>query len=60
MGDVWGQELDLRPFGDKVYESLGFNSGIGNVPNVMAHEFECPLGDSPRGVAVADDVSERV
>ena len=43
VGDVRGQELDLHPFGDKIYESLGFNSGTGDIPNVMVHEFECPL-----------------
>ena len=26
----------------------------------MAHEFECPFGDPSHGVAVADDVPERV
>ena len=60
VGDVWGQQLDLHPFGDKIRESLRLNSGMRDIPDVMAHEFECPLGDSPHGIAVADDVSERV
>ena len=60
MGDVWGQELDLCPFGDKVHESLRLNSGAGDIPNVVAHQLECPLGDSSRGVVVMDDVSQRV
>ena len=52
--------MDLRPFGDKIHESLRLNSGTRDIPDVMAHEFKCPLGDSFRGIAVADDVSEQV
>ena len=37
MGDIWGQELDLRPFGDKVRESLRLNSGMGDILDVVAH-----------------------
>ena len=58
MGDIRGQKLDLHPFGDKVHESLRFNDGTGDIPYVVAHEFECPLKDSSRGVVVVDDVSE--
>ena len=29
MGDVWGRELDLHPFGDKVHESLRLNGVQG-------------------------------
>ena len=52
--------MDLRPFEDKVHKSLRLNSGTGDIPDVMAHEFKCPLGDPSRGVTVADDVFERV
>ena len=37
MGDVWGRELDLRPFGDKVHKSLRLNNGVGDIPDVVAH-----------------------
>ena len=37
VGDVWGRELDLRPFGDKIRKSLRLNSGVEDIPNVMAH-----------------------
>ena len=37
VGDVWGQELDLCPFGDKVCESLRLNSSMGDIPDVVAH-----------------------
>ena len=60
MGDIWGRELDFRPFGDEVGESLRLNSSVGDIPDVMAHELESPLGDSTCGVAVANDVFERV
>ena len=48
------------PFGDKIHESLRFNSGMGDIPDAVAHEFECPLGDLSYGVALEDDVPERV
>ena len=60
MGDVRGLELDFRPFGNKIHESLRFNSGMGDIPDVVAHEFECPLGDLSHGITVVDDVLERV
>ena len=60
MGDIWSQELDLRPFGNKVGESLRINSSARDIPNVVTHEFECPLGDPSSGVVFADDVSERI
>ena len=60
MGDVWGRELDLYPFGDKVHKSLRLNSDAGDIPDVMAHQLECPLGDSSRGIVVVDDVTQRV
>ena len=59
MGDVRGWKQDLHPFVDKVRKSLRLNSGTGDIPDVVAHEFECPLGDPSHGVAVVDDVSER-
>ena len=37
VGDVWGRELDLRLFSDKVHESLRLNSGAGDIPDVVAH-----------------------
>ena len=52
--------MDLRPFSDKVCESLRLNSGAGGISDVVAHEFKSPLGNSSRGVAVVDDVSEWV
>ena len=52
--------MDLRPFGNKIHESLRLNGGTGDIPDVVAHEFECPLGDPSRGVTVVDDVPERV
>ena len=60
MGDVWGRQMDLHPFGDEIREGLRLNSGAGGISDVMVHEFKCPLGDSSRGIAVADDVSEWV
>ena len=60
MGDVWGRELDFRPFSDEVSKSLRLNSSAGDIPNVMAHELKCPFGDSFCGIAVADYVSKRV
>ena len=58
MGDVRGQELDFRPFDDEVSESLRLNSGAGDIPNVVAHEFESLFGDSSHSITVADDVSQ--
>jgi hypothetical protein len=60
VGDIWGWDLDLRPFGDKVRERLRLDSRMGNIPDVVAHEFKCLLGDPSRGITVADVVSERV
>ena len=60
MGDVWGQELDFRPFGDEVSEKLGLNSSAEDIPDVMAHELESPIGDLCCDVAVVDDVSQWV
>ena len=60
MGDVRGWELEFRPFVDEVSKSLRLNSGVGDIPDVMAHELECPFRDLSRGVAVADDVSQWV
>ena len=60
MGDIWGRELDLCPFGNKVGKSLRLNSSAGDIPDVTTHELKCPLGDSSHGVTVADDVSQRV
>ena len=56
MRDVWGRELDLCPFSDKIHEGLRFDSGTGDIPDVMAHEFKCPLGDPSHGVTITDDV----
>ena len=47
MGDIWSQELDLRPFVDKVGESLRIYSSAGDIPDVMTHELECPLEIRP-------------
>ena len=60
MGDVRGWELDFRPFGDEVGESLRLDSSARDIPNVMTHELKSPLGDSSHGIAVADDVSQQV
>jgi len=60
MGDVRGQELDFRPFGDEVGKSLRLNSGAWDIPDVMAHELESPLGDSAGGDAVTDDLPKWV
>ena len=60
MGDIRGQELDFRPFDDEVGKSLRLNSGARDIPDVMTHELESPLGDSSCGIAVADDVSQWV
>ena len=60
MGDVWGQELDFCPFGDEVGKSLRLNSGAGDIPDVMTHELESPLGDLASGVTVMDDLPEWV
>ena len=60
MGDVRGRELDLRPFCDKVGKSLRLNSGAGDIPDVVAHELESPLGDSAGGIVVTDDLPEWV
>ena len=38
----------------------GYPRSYPTIPDVVAHEFECPLGDPSHGVTVADDVSERV
>ena len=60
MGDVRGQDLDFRPFGDEVGKILILNSDAGDIPDVMAHELECPFGDLSHDIAVVDDVSQRV
>ena len=60
MGDVRGRELDFHPFDDKVGKSLRLNSGARDIPDVMTHELESPLGDSFRSIVVADDVSQQV
>ena len=60
MGDIRGQELDFCPFGNEVGESLRLNSGAGDIPDVVAHELKSPFGDSSQGIAVANDVSQRV
>ena len=57
MGDVQSRELDFRPFGDEVDESLRLNSNAGDIPDVVAHELERPLGDPSRSVTVVDDIS---
>ena len=56
VGDVRGRELDFHPFGDEVSKSLRLDSSARNIPDVMTHELESPLGDSSRGIAVVDDV----
>ena len=60
MGDIRGLELDFRPFSDEVGESLRLDSGARDIPNVVTHELESPLGDSSHGIAVVEDVSQRV
>ena len=60
MGDVRGREMDFHPFGDEVGESLRLNSGAGDIPDVMAHELESPLGDSASDVTITDDLPEWV
>ena len=60
MGDIWGQELDFYPFDDEVSESLRFNSSVGDILDVVAHELKSPLGDLTHGIVVTDDVSQRV
>ena len=60
MGDVWGRELDFRPFGDEVSESLRLDSGVRDIPDVMTHELKSPFGDLSYGIVVANDVSQQV
>ena len=60
MGDIRGQEQDFRPFGDEVSKSLRLDSGAGDIPDVMTHELESPLGDSVDDVTVMDDLPEWV
>ena len=60
MGDIQGQELDFRLISDEVGKSLRLNSGAGEIPDVMAHELESPLGDSVGDIAVTDDLPEWV
>ena len=60
VGDVWGRELDFRPFDDEDDESLSLNSGAGDISNVMSHGLESPFGDSPHDIVVANIVSQRV
>ena len=60
MGDVRGQELDFRPFGDEVDKSLRLNSGAGDIPDVVAHGLESPVGELVGGVVVMDDLPEWV
>ena len=60
MGDVQGQELDFRPFGDEVGESLKLDGGARDILDVVIHELECPLRDPSHGVVVADDVPKWV
>ena len=55
-----GSGADFRPFGDEVGESLRLDSSARDIPDVMTHELEIPLGDSSCGITVADDVSQRV
>ena len=56
MRDIRGQELDFRPFGDEVGNSLRLSSGAGDIPDVMAHELKSPLGDLASGIMVTDDL----
>ena len=51
VGDIRGRELDFRPFGDEVGESLRLNSSAMDIPDVMAHELESPFGDSSHDVS---------
>jgi len=60
VGDVWGGELDFRPFGDEVGESLRLNSGARDIPDVVAHELKSPFGDSSHDVTIVENVSQRV
>jgi len=60
MGDVQGRELDFRPFGDEVGKSLRLNSSARDIPDVVAHELESPLGDSTSGITVMDDLPKWV
>ena len=60
VGDIRGQDLDFRPFGDEFCKGLRLNCSAWDIPNVMAHELECPLGDSSHGVVVVDDLPQWV
>ena len=57
MGDIRSRELDFRPFSDEVSKSLRLNSDAGDIPNVMAHELESPLGDD-HDLVVSEVVQE--
>jgi len=60
VGDVRGQELDFHLLGDEVGKSLRLDSGVRDIPDVMTHELESPLGDSSHDIEVANDVSQHV
>ena len=60
MGDVRGQELDFRPFGDEVGKSLRLNSSVADIPDVMAYELESPLRHPAGGIAVMNDLPKWV
>ena len=60
MGDIRGQELDFRPFGDEVGKSLRLNRGAGDIPDVVVHDLESPLRDLADDSAVTDDLPEWV
>jgi hypothetical protein len=57
---VWDWSLHVRPFGNEVDESLGFDHMVRPVLDGISVELDRPLDDATTSFLIAEDVSERV
>jgi hypothetical protein len=51
----WGQ-LRVRPFSDEIRKDLGLDRLTRRVGKRFTHDFHRPLGDSTRGIRVANNL----
>ena len=59
LADGCWRHLDLGPFHNKIGQCLGLDGRPRGIRNGLTHQLECPLGDSPYGILVLDDLAER-
>ncbi len=55
----WSRNLNFRPFSYEVEQSQGLDGCPWLEVQCESSEFNCPFGDSTRGISVVENFAER-